>query len=128
MDCPVIALSQLSRQVENREDKRPQLADLRESGSIEQDADQVLFIFRQAYYEQNRMPQKMWVKMKAPIKSGVAEWQAKMDEIMNISDVIIAKNRHGPTATVKLFFDGATTRFTDYQGTKGTTTDRNFGF
>ena len=70
MDCPVIALSQLSRQVENREDKRPQLADLRESGSIEQDADQVLFIFRQAYYEQNRMPQKMWVKMKAPIKSG----------------------------------------------------------
>ena len=119
MDCPVIALSQLSRQVENREDKRPQLADLRESGSIEQDADQVLFIFRQAYYEQNRMPQKNVGEDESAYQIRVAEWQAKMDEIMNISDVIIAKNRHGPTATVKLFFDGATTRFTDYQGDQG---------
>ena len=119
MDCPVIALSQLSRQVENREDKRPQLADLRESGSIEQDADQVMFIYRQAYYEQNKAPQKNPGENESAFQARMGDWQQKMDEIMNLSDVIVAKNRHGPTATVKLFFDGATTRFTDYQGDQG---------
>lgn len=103
LDVPVIALSQLSRAVEQREDKRPQLADLRESGSIEQDADVVMFIFREEYYEVRRQPPEGTDKH--------AEWQARMNQIANQAEVIIAKQRHGPVGTVRLFFEGNLTRF-----------------
>ncbi len=103
LNVPILALSQLSRQVENREDKRPHLADLRESGSIEQDADVVLFIFRQEYYLQNAKP-----------KEGTDEffkWQAEMESIAGRAEVIIGKQRHGPTGTVALQFEAEVTRF-----------------
>ena len=106
LNVPVIALSQLSRQVEQREDKRPQLADLRESGSIEQDADVVMFIYREEYYLGRREPD--------PGTEAHEQWQRDMDRVHNIAEVIIAKQRHGPTDRVKLFFDGAFTRFRDY--------------
>lgn len=102
---PIIALSQLSRQVENRDDKRPQLSDLRESGSIEQDADVVMFIYRDEYYLQSRMP-----------KEGTEEffkWQAEMDRVTGKAEVIVGKQRHGPTGTVQLAFDASVTRFSD---------------
>jgi replicative DNA helicase len=100
---PVIGLSQLSRQVENRDDKRPQLSDLRESGSIEQDADVVLFVFREEYYVKNRKP-----------KEGTEEffkWQAEMEAIAGRAEIIIGKQRHGPTGTVEVQFDADVTRF-----------------
>jgi replicative DNA helicase len=103
LSVPIIALSQLSRQVENREDKRPQLSDLRESGSIEQDADVVMFIYREAYY-----------KGRAEPREGTPEhlqWQEEMDQIRNISEVIIGKQRHGPIGTVKLSFNEEITKF-----------------
>lgn len=106
LQIPVLALSQLSRTVENREDKRPQLADLRESGSIEQDADVVMFIYRDEYYLQNAQPSE-----DEPEK--MAAWQEKMDKAYNKADIIIAKQRHGPTGTETLFFDGRFTRFRD---------------
>ncbi len=102
---PVIALSQLSRQVENRDDKRPQLSDLRESGSIEQDADVVLFVYREEYYLKNKEP-----------KPGTEEhfkWQTEMEQIHGRAEVIIGKQRHGPTGTVQLHFDAEVTRFSD---------------
>ena len=105
LSVPLIALSQLSRQVESREDKRPQLADLRESGSIEQDADVVMFVYRDEYYLQNREP-----------KPGTEEhfkWQAEMDQAHGKAEVIIGKQRHGPTGTVQLAFQADITRFTD---------------
>jgi len=105
LNMPVLALSQLSRAVEQREDKRPQLADLRESGSIEQDADVVMFIFREAYYVSKREP---------TMGTGEhAEWQVDMEKVHNLADVIIAKQRHGPTGTVRLHFEGAYTRFSN---------------
>jgi replicative DNA helicase len=103
LDVPIIALSQLSRQVENREDKRPQLSDLRESGSIEQDADVVMFVYREAYY-----------KGRAEPREGSPEhlaWQEEMDQIMNLAEVIIGKQRHGPIGTVKLAFNADLTKF-----------------
>ncbi len=114
LDVPVIALSQLSRQVENRDDKRPQLADLRESGSIEQDADVVLFIYREAYYEQNKMPIKKGEEDESTFASRMDAWQNHMETIHNQASVIISKNRHGPTGDVTLYFDGSTTKFSDY--------------
>jgi replicative DNA helicase len=105
LQVPILALSQLSRQVENREDKRPQLADLRESGSIEQDADVVLFVYRDEYYLKNRMP-----------KEGTEEffkWQAEIDAVHGMAEVIIGKQRHGPTGTVKLQFEDSLTRFSN---------------
>ena len=105
LNVPIIALSQLSRQVENRDDKRPQLSDLRESGSIEQDADVVLFVFREEYY-----------LGKAEPKPGTEEWfkwEADLKEVQGRADVIIAKQRHGPTGTVPLAFQGEFTRFAD---------------
>lgn len=108
LNIPVIALSQLSRAVEQREDKRPQLSDLRESGSIEQDADIVMFIFREEYY----------VERKRPSAEGTpeyAEWQAEMDRVMNLTEVIIAKQRHGPIGTAKLQFNANTTRFSNLE-------------
>ncbi len=105
LNIPVIALSQLSRKVEERDDKKPKLSDLRESGSIEQDADAVCFIFREAYYLEQSEP-----------KEGTTEhfaWSEKMDQARGVAEVIIAKQRHGPTGTVRLHFDGETTRFTN---------------
>ncbi|MDE1159175.1 MAG: replicative DNA helicase [Neorhizobium sp.] len=106
LNVPIIALSQLSRQVESREDKRPQLSDLRESGSIEQDADVVLFVFREEYYVKNMEPRDI-SDPKYP------EWETLMDKVKGTADVIIAKQRHGPTGTVKLAFQSEFTRFTD---------------
>lgn len=103
LNVPILALSQLSRQVESREDKRPQLSDLRESGSIEQDADVVLFVYREEYYAKNRKPNE-----------GTEEffkWQAEMEQIAGRAEVIIGKQRHGPTGTVALQFDADVTRF-----------------
>ena len=105
LNVPVIALSQLSRAVEQRDDKRPQLSDLRESGSIEQDADVVTFVFREEYYESRKEPPENTEKHR--------EWQENMDRIYNTAELIIAKQRHGPIGTIKLYFDGALTKFGD---------------
>ena len=106
LEVPVVTLSQLNRQLEYRQDKRPMLADLRESGSIEQDADVVMFIYREEYYLGRKEPD--------PGTEAHEQWQRDMDRVHNIAEVIIAKQRHGPTDRVKLFFDGAFTRFRDY--------------
>jgi replicative DNA helicase len=105
LNVPVIALSQLSRQVENRDDKRPQLSDLRESGSIEQDADVVVFVYREEYYLQNKEPR--------PGTPEHEKWQTEMDLAHGKAEVIIGKQRHGPTGTVELHFEGQFTRFSD---------------
>ena len=105
LDIPIIALSQLSRQVENREDKRPQLSDLRESGSIEQDADVVLFVYREEYYLKNREPK--------PDTPEHIKWQDDMNAVRGLGEVIIGKQRHGPTGTVRLAFEAQYTRFSD---------------
>ena len=104
LQVPVIALSQLSRQVESREDKRPQLADLRESGSIEQDADVVLFVYREEYYHVMRKPLES-------DREKFAAWMAEGDKVGGKAECIIGKQRHGPTGTVELGFDGAITKF-----------------
>jgi replicative DNA helicase len=104
LNVPILALSQLSRQVEAREDKRPQLSDLRESGSIEQDADVVLFVFREEYYHQMRKPTEA-------NREKFAEWLAEGERVDGRAEVIIGKQRHGPTGTVELQFDAAVTRF-----------------
>jgi replicative DNA helicase len=103
LDVPVLALSQLSRAVEQREDKRPQLSDLRESGSIEQDADVVMFVYREEYYLGRKEP--------AEGTAEHAEWQAEMDKVHNMAEVIVAKQRHGPTDKVRLLFEAELTRF-----------------
>jgi len=105
LNIPVIALSQLSRQVESRDDKRPQLSDLRESGSIEQDADVVMFVFREEYYLQNKEPR--------PGTPEHEKWATDMELVHGKAEVIIAKQRHGPTGTVDLQFEGQFTRFSD---------------
>ncbi len=105
LNVPIIALSQLSRQVENRDDKRPQLSDLRESGSIEQDADVVIFVYREEYYLANKEP-----------RIGTPEyekWQLDMSLVHGKAEIIIGKQRHGPTGTVELQFEGQFTRFSD---------------
>lgn len=106
LDVPVVALSQLSRAVEQREDKRPLLSDLRESGSIEQDADVVLFIFREEYYLSRTMP-----SMDDDIK--FQKWQEDMNKVMNVAEVIVAKHRNGPIGTVKLRFEPNLTEFSN---------------
>jgi replicative DNA helicase len=100
LNVPVIAVSQLSRAVEGRDDKRPQLADLRESGSIEQDADVVMFIYREAYYQQRREPDPSDAAKHA-------EWQERMERVHRRADLMVAKQRHGPTDTIELDFDHA---------------------
>ena len=104
LNVPILALSQLSRQVESRDDKRPQLSDLRESGSIEQDADVVMFVYREEYYHQMRKPLES-------NREKFAEWMAEADKVHGKAEVIIGKQRHGPTGTVELQFDAAVTRF-----------------
>jgi replicative DNA helicase len=110
---PVVALSQLSRQVENREDKRPQLADLRESGSIEQDADVVMFIFREEYYLENSQPTRGVDDKADKFEDRHAKWQNLMNDARNTASVIIGKQRHGPVGSISLFFDGSLTKFAD---------------
>ncbi|MGL4489784.1 MAG: DnaB-like helicase C-terminal domain-containing protein, partial [Rhizobiaceae bacterium] len=105
LNVPIIALSQLSRAVESRDDKRPQLSDLRESGSIEQDADVVLFVYREEYYVKNKEPK--------PGSEEHLKWEADMNAVRGKAEVIIAKQRHGPTGTAQLAFQGEFTRFTD---------------
>ena len=105
LNVPVVALSQLSRQVESRDDKRPQLSDLRESGSIEQDADVVLFVFREEYYLKSRQP-----------REGSEEfitWQSDMEKMHGKAEIIIGKQRHGPTGTIELAFEAEMTRFSN---------------
>ena len=104
LDIPVIALSQLSRQVENRDDKRPQLSDLRESGSIEQDADVVMFVYRGEYYKEREKPNDHEIEK-------MAAWQAEMEELHGKAEIIIGKQRHGPIGTIDLSFEGQFTRF-----------------
>jgi replicative DNA helicase len=105
LDVPVIALSQLSRGVDNRDDKRPILSDLRESGSIEQDADVVMFVYREEYYLQSREPEAG--------TSEYDEWVKKLERVHNRAEVLVEKNRHGPTNKVELFFDARFTRFSN---------------
>ncbi len=116
LDVPVLALSQLSRQVENRDDKRPHLADLRESGSIEQDADVVMFIYREEYYLEKADPQQRQDEDGAKFTQRLANWEDRMSKVRNLADVIIAKQRHGPVGTVTMQFTGEFTRFSDYDG------------
>ncbi len=104
---PVLALSQLSRQVEQRDDHKPQLSDLRESGSIEQDADVVMFVYREGYYLQRKEPREATVEH--------AEWQAKMNEVAHLAEIIIGKQRHGPVGKVTLEFEEQFTKFKDTQ-------------
>ena len=104
LDIPVMALSQLSRQVESRDDKRPQLSDLRESGSIEQDADVVMFVFREEYYVEREKPSDEKL-------DEMAAWQERMSRLHGKAEVIIGKQRHGPIGTVELSFEGRFTRF-----------------
>ena len=106
LNIPIIALSQLSRQVEQREDKKPQLSDLRESGSIEQDSDVVMFIYREEYYLEKNAP--------SPGTAEYIEWQQKMDEIHGQADLLILKQRHGPTGNIKLSFNAKYTRFGNF--------------
>ncbi len=105
LSVPVLALSQLSRAVEQRDDKQPQLADLRESGSIEQDADVVMFVYREAYYLERKQPKLGSIEH--------AEWQSKMNDVNGLADIILGKQRHGPTGTVKVEFEGIYTKFRD---------------
>jgi len=105
LEIPVLALSQLSRQVESREDKRPQLSDLRESGSIEQDADVVMFIFREEYYLARSTPRED--------TDAHLAWQTAMRACAGKADIIIGKQRHGPTGTVEVHFNSELTKFSD---------------
>jgi len=119
LKVPVIALSQLSRAVEQREDKRPQLSDLRESGSIEQDADMVMFVYRDEYYEAQRAPKQVGFENEEKFQDALNAWQQRMEAVHNKADLIIAKQRHGPTGTVPLFFEAEFTRFGDLEQTHG---------
>ena len=106
LSIPVVALSQLSRAVEQREDKRPQLSDLRESGSIEQDADMVWFVYREDYYEAAKQPD--------PVNEAAHDaWKEKMERIFGVAELIVAKQRHGSTGRVRMKFEAKITRFSD---------------
>ena len=113
LNIPVIALSQLSRQVEHRDDKRPQLADLRESGTIEQDSDVVMFIYRKEYYLSREEPEKKVGEEDSKFNDRYSAWQKDLEESANIAEVIIAKQRHGPIGTVRLHFNAGFTTFSD---------------
>ena len=110
LNIPILALSQLSRQVEQREDKRPQLADLRESGSIEQDADVVLFVYRESYYLEREEP-KNDKERDSDSNDKWIEWADRMDRVNGLAEIIIGKQRHGPIGTAELAFDPQFTRF-----------------
>jgi replicative DNA helicase len=115
LEVPVLALSQLSRAVESREDKRPQLADLRESGSIEQDADVVMFIYREEYYHARSEPSRRQDENEDRFNARLQRWMERGEEVRNIAEVLIAKQRHGPIGNVPLHFDGQYTRFSNLE-------------
>jgi replicative DNA helicase len=114
LNVPVLALSQLSRAVENREDKRPMLADLRESGTIEQDADVVMFVFREQYYTERQQPMRRPDESDEKFNDRCQRWAADMERVDGLAEVIVAKQRHGPIGKVTMRFEGRTTRFSDY--------------
>jgi replicative DNA helicase len=118
-DVPVIALSQLSRKLEERDDKRPILADLRESGSIEQDADIVLFAYRDEYYARRVEPRQRDSESDGAFQARHDKWMKRMEEVRNKAEVICAKNRHGPLKTAHMYFDGANSRFADLHDSDG---------
>ena len=113
LNIPVIALSQLSRQVEQREDKRPQLSDLRESGTIEQDSDVVMFIYRESYYLERLEPIRKSEEDDMKYNERVSRWQQLTNENYNKAEIIIAKQRHGPIGSIKMHFDANYTKFSD---------------
>jgi replicative DNA helicase len=116
LEVPVIGLSQLSRAVEQREDKRPQLSDLRESGSIEQDADIVLFIYREDYYlkaQEVEMPTPDEAAGNIDRVAKYEDWRKKYEQVAGRAEIIVAKQRHGSTGVVRVRFDGRTTKFSD---------------
>jgi replicative DNA helicase len=113
LDVPVLALSQLSRAVEMREDKKPQLSDLRESGSIEQDADVVMFVYREEYYHARAEPTRRDNEDETKFNDRCARWMQRGEEVRNIAEVVVAKQRHGPIGSVPLHFDGQFTRFSN---------------
>jgi replicative DNA helicase len=116
MNVPVMALSQLSRAVESREDKRPMLSDLRESGSIEQDADIVFFVFREDYYVASREPKRPVEGDNPKVFEDHAQWALEMERVFGLAELIVAKQRHGATGKVILKFEPSVTRFSDYVG------------
>ncbi len=118
LNIPIIALSQLSRQVEQREDKRPHLSDLRESGTIEQDSDVVMFIFRESYYLERMEPTKKPDELEEKYIEKYQRWQEICDQNYNIAEIIIAKQRHGPIGTVKTHFDSNYTKFSNLLNTE----------
>lgn len=111
LNVPVIALSQLNRGVESRDDKRPLMSDLRESGSIEQDADIVMFVFRENYYIHNEEPKQKQNETAEHLQQRIADWQKRDRETANLAEIIIGKQRHGPTGSVKLFWNGEYAQF-----------------
>ncbi len=113
LNIPIIALSQLSRQVEQREDKRPQLSDLRESGTIEQDSDVVMFIYRESYYLERLEPIRKSEEDDLKYNERVSRWQQLTNDNYNKAEIIIAKQRHGPIGTIKMHFDANYTKFSD---------------
>ncbi len=116
---PVLALSQLSRAVESRDDKRPQLSDLRESGTIEQDADVVMFIYRDEYYLQQKEPKIIAFDRDDKFQEALEKWKTDMGSVYNKAELILAKQRHGPTGKIDLFFEGEFTRFADLDTVHG---------
>ena len=115
LDVPVVALSQLSRAVEMREDKKPQLSDLRESGSIEQDADVVMFVYREEYYHARSEPTRRENEDESKYNDRHSRWMQRGEEVRNVAEVVVAKQRHGPIGSVALQFDGQFTRFSDLE-------------
>ena len=113
LDVPVLALSQLSRAVEQRDDKRPQLSDLRESGSIEQDADVVMFVYREQYYHERAEPNQRADEDDSKFHERRDRWMKRGEEVHNKADVIVAKQRHGSTGKLGLRFDREVTKFSD---------------
>ncbi|WP_142847243.1 replicative DNA helicase [Telmatospirillum sp. J64-1] len=116
LNVPVLVLSQLSRAVEAREDKRPMLSDLRDSGSIEQDADVVMFVFREQYYLERSEPSRRSGESDEKYNDRYAAWQSRCDEVWNTGEVIVAKQRQGPVGTVRLAYDAPFTRFRELEG------------
>jgi replicative DNA helicase len=114
LNVPVLALSQLSRAVELREDKRPQLSDLRESGTIEQDSDVVMFVYREQYYLERAEPQQKPEEHADKFHERMLKWQERCEQTHNIAEVIVAKQRHGPIGTVKMHFEADYTHFSDH--------------
>ena len=118
LEIPLVAMSQLNRGPEQRADKRPMLSDLRESGSIEQDADVVMFVYRDEYYLAQRAPKQLNFDNSEKYAEAMDKWQQDMERAHNKAELIIAKQRHGPTGTIPLFFEGEFTRFGDLEQTR----------